>query len=121
MVDESKVVHRAVHKKPPLSIQSLRLLVRKALDRPGAIILDDHCRQHMRERHFDANDVLTVFDNGNYHKYKPEYDQKRDDWMFFVVGEDLDGKRLKILFCIEQADIKIRVISGQRFSKGKRV
>ena len=75
----------------------------------------------MRERHFDVNDVLNVLDNGNYYKYKPEYDPKRDNWMFFVVGEDLDGKRLKILFCIEQADTKIRVISGQRFSKGKRV
>jgi len=104
-----------------ISVQALRYIVREALSSEGAILPDPHCFSHMKDRNFELEDIITILDGGNYHRYPASWDEKHREWIYSVVGEDLEGKRLKVLFTVVDADMKIRIISAQRFYKRKRV
>lgn len=104
-----------------IPVETLKRLVSLSLGAKGAIYPIRHCRENMLERGFDMADVIHVLETGDYEKYPAKWRQDHNNWLYFVVGEDLEEVRLKIVFSVEEADSKIRIISGERFFGGKRV
>ncbi len=66
-------------------------------------------------------DVIYVLDTGDYSRLESRWDNQYENWVYTVAGEDLDGKRLQVVFSVEDCGSKIRVISAQRFFGGERV
>ena len=66
-------------------------------------------------------DVIYVLDTGDYSRLGSRWDNQHENWVYAVAGEDLDGKRLQVVFSVEDCGSKIRVISAQRFSGNKQV
>lgn len=63
----------------------------------------------MAKREFEMNDVLHVARQGAIRRL-PEYDIKQGTWEYVVEGLDLDGKKLEIVFAIDE---KKRVMRGR--------
>ena len=105
----------------PMAVRVLQVIVLGALSRPNSLIIDPHCCTHMIERDYSTPDLLYLLETGDYKQYEPEWDTKHKNWLYFVVGTDLDDRRLKVLFVVEDCGSKIMVISAQRHSKGEAV
>lgn len=110
-------------KEPPIPPIALAAIAKGALQREGCVILDEHCKRRMREpdRDFSTADVMWVIENGDYKKYQPEWRDEHQNWLYFVVGKDLDGRMLKLPFTVGKSGRTITILSGQRYSKGRRV
>lgn len=106
----------------PITKRALKAIVWGALGRDESeVLISPHCAGHMRGREFSTSDVVYVLETGDYSEFKHRWDDLYKNWVYAVSGEDLDGKRLKVVFSIEDCGSKIRVISAQRFSGGKQV
>lgn len=105
----------------PMGSRALKTIVRGALGRDSAILIDPHCGPRMRERGFSSADVEWVLENGNYERYSPTWDEDFGCWVYSVVGKDLDDRRLKLVLTVENCGAIVRVISGQRHYRGRRV
>ncbi len=105
----------------PIRVDTLKRIVEIALGPQGSVVPIPHCDDHMVDRHFDMGDVVHILETGDYWKRNPEWRADHQNWLYFVVGEDLDGNRLMVVFTVEEADSKIRIISGERFYRGERV
>ncbi len=66
----------------------------------------------MAKREFEMNDILHVARQGTIRRL-PEYDIKRGTWEYVVEGPDLDGKKLEIVFAIDEKR-RVTLITGRR-------
>ena len=127
MKEKDEKLSHEIHPAPkkddlgPINIGALRTIVQGALARNSSVVFEQHCCDHMRGRGFSSSDVLYVLETGDYKLYPPAWHSEYGNWIYFVVGKDLDDMRLKIIFSVEDCGSIMRIISAQRFSKGREV
>jgi len=101
--------------------QNVAKAVASAALSTGKAYFTRHIRERMEKRNFDGNDVKFVIDNGDYGKFPPEWDERCGHYKYSAVGPDLQGRRLMVVFMIEENASKIIFVTGLRYSKGKPV
>ena len=62
----------------------------------------------MSQRNFAIRDVINVLINGRLKKSR-EFDEKNLGWKYTIVGKDIDGKKLAVVFTINE-DEKILIL-----------
>ena len=65
----------------------------------------------MRERNFVVRDVINVLLNGRLKK-KREFDEENQGWKYTIVGKDIDGVKLTIVFTINETENLLVLITG---------
>lgn len=75
--------------------------------------LCDHFQIRAEERGFTMDDVFEVAENGKISKTSPKYNAKHDNHSYTVIGRDIDGNRLKIVFSVT-SDRRLRLITGYK-------
>ena len=66
----------------------------------ASIILSPHCRDRMRKRDYDINDLYNVLSKGKINT-PPEYDRKHYDWKFKVEGKAIEGDEAIVVTVIQ--------------------
>ena len=90
----------------------------KAIKREG-LYQTDHFQMRAMERGFTMEDVFEVADNGDISKRSPTYKAKHKDWSYTMIGKDIDGERITIVFAVT-SDREVKLITGYRGKyKGK--
>ena len=86
-----------------------------------AIVLHAHCCQHMRAREFDTQDLYAALGSADYDRQERRWDAKHRNWTYAVIGKDLDDRRLKVVFTVDECGEIVEIISGERHFKGEPV
>lgn len=73
----------------------------------------DHIEQKMSERNFTIRDVINVLLNGRLKKRR-EFDDKNKGWKYSIIGKDIDGVKLTIVFTIIEPEKLLILITGLR-------
>lgn len=63
----------------------------------GNIIFTNHCREQMKDRTLNTDDLVFLLRNGKINK-PPEYDQK--NWKYRVEGKIIDGDECAVITAI---------------------
>jgi hypothetical protein len=79
----------------------------------GGLVLTDHVEQKMSERNFTIRDVINVLLNGRLKK-KRGFDEEYQEWKYSIVGRDIDGTKLSIVFTINELERLLVLITGMR-------
>jgi hypothetical protein len=70
-----------------------------------------HCRQRARERNFSTEDVWRVLRYGTVGP-TPDWDDKRQEWVYRVSGRDYDNEPLTVKVVIDEEHDRLRVVSA---------
>ena len=72
-----------------------------------------HFAKRAQERRFSMEDVFEVAENGVMSRKSPTYKPEHDDWSYTIVGKDMDGNRIRIVFVIT-SDRRVKLITGYK-------
>ena len=92
-------------------IKEVKEAIRKVND--WNLICTDHIEQMMSQRNFVIRDAINVLINGRLKKTR-EFDDKNEGWKHTIVGRDIDGKKLTIVFTINESERLLVLITGFR-------
>lgn len=95
-------------------IKEVKEAIRKIND--WHLICTDHIEQMMSQRNFVIRDVINVLMNGRLKKNR-EFDDENRGWKYTIVGRDIDGKKLTIVFTINKTERLLVLITGFRGKK----
>jgi hypothetical protein len=73
----------------------------------------NHFQLRALQRGFAMEDVFEVAENGKISKRSPKYNAKYDNHTYTIMGKDVDGNRLNIVFTIK-SDMKLSLITGYK-------
>jgi len=74
----------------------------------GSVEYGDHLTRRVRQRNFSLRDILYIFNNGRV--TEKEYNKKRKNWKYKIVGKDLDGDKGVVITAII-SDRRIYVVT----------
>jgi len=94
---------------PKSNAKKIKEAIRKIND--WNLTFTDHIEQKMRERNFVVRDVINVLLNGRLKK-KREFDEENQGWKYTIVGKDIDGVKLTIVFTINETENLLVLITG---------
>ena len=97
------------------SAKKIKQNVRKIVTN-GSLVLTSHINQRMSQKNFDNTDAINVLKNGRL-KRKREFDDTYKEWKYSMVGRDIDGKYLTIVFNINEKEKELVLITGARRKK----
>lgn len=89
--------------------EALRLT--KKLIKSNQVVLTQHCRDMMKERHFNIQDALHAINNGTI-RSEPEPHIKTGRWVYSISGMTLDKTALEIVVDIYEEEGRIVIITG---------
>ena len=73
----------------------------------------DHFQVRAKERDFTMEDVFEVAENGKISKRSPKFSAEYNNYSYTIMGKDIDGNRLKIVFNITSGR-RPRLITGYK-------
>ncbi|HBR56507.1 MAG TPA: hypothetical protein DEA22_03410 [Blastocatellia bacterium] len=85
-------------------------LIRRILNEGGYFRPTRHCRQRMRQRNVDDQDLSHLFDIGTIEK-EPEWDDEHQTYKYRVEGHDLEGDELIAVTVITEQDFRLVVVT----------
>ena len=89
-----------------LKVPDLLTLVRSA-------VLEDryrfsaHALLRMTERKVTIPEVVHVLETGHHEKSKDTYDSLHGDWNYCVVGQTVDGRRLRVVVALDPTSMLV--------------
>jgi hypothetical protein len=94
----------------PLTPDKATKLINKIITYAECTVdITGHCREKMRETHFDFQDLLLVLSNGKV-KSPAEYDKKHGHYKYKVEGPTLDDNNVVVIAVILGSRI-LRIIT----------
>lgn len=93
-----------------LSIQELRTVLNGALIRRSFLFSRVHGNERSSERHISFEDLVQVCSRGKY-KQGPEYNPDKQNWVYKVVGTDLDGQKTIAVIAVDNNNCWVTVIT----------
>lgn len=88
------------------------LIKAKKLLNTDAVILPTHVYDRMRERNFEMDDIINVFNVGKISK-QPEWNADYRQWEYVVDGVDIEDEKLSVVFAFTDDD-ELVIKTGKR-------
>ena len=83
----------------PLGVATATEMIR-GIAKFGTVIHSDHCEyESMPDRHFSAQDLQIVLEEGEVYEL-PKRDEKTGDFKYKMVGETIEGNRTTVIVVI---------------------
>ena len=96
---------------PALDQWQAHSAIQRLLGRPHGVTFTRHCRQPALERNFSTEDVWRVLSQGSVGP-TPDWDDKRQEWVYRVSGRDCDNDPLTVRVVIDEDHGVLRVVTA---------
>ena len=84
-----------------------KILANQLLD-DGFFYIRSHCKRRMEERNLSFDDIDNAIHSGEFQK-EAEWDEWEQEWRYKIIGFDVEGDELSVVFAFEGSRLVIIV------------